>query len=295
MTAILEPPVALRTVPALPPVPAMENSAFLTRVEPYRIAEETFVLGQVFQPPGAPVGVHMNSMLIRGAEPTIVDTGGRFARDMWLPDALSLVDPVDIKWIFLSHEEPDHEGNLAELMELAPNATLVTSWFAMERLAAERELPLHRSRWINDGESFSAGDRTFTAIRPPIFDGPATRGLFDSKTGAFWGVDSFGTPVVAPATSAADIPEAEWADGFKQFAGLVSPWVEMLDAAKFDARVDRIRSLKPSVIANCHGPAVSGDRLDLAWSLFTEVPGMDPTPLPGQADLEMILAGSGIG
>ena len=292
MTATIEPTTAV-SIPS--PRPAMEHSAFLTRVEPYRIAEETFVLGQVFQPPGAPVGVHMNSMIIRAEEPVIVDTGGRFARDLWLPDALSLVDPEDIRWIFLSHEEPDHEGNVEELMELAPNATLVTSWFAMERLAAERALPLHRTRWLNDGESFSAGDRVLTAIRPPIFDGPATRGLFDHKTGAFWGVDSFGSPVLSPETDAADIPVEMYSEGFKQFAAMVSPWVEMADATRFGASVDRIRSLQPSVVANCHGPAVSGERLELAWSLLGEVPGMDPAPLPGQADLDAILAGTGIG
>lgn len=290
MTATIEPTVDL-TFAELP----MPHSAFLTGVEPYRIAEDTFVLGQVFQPPGAPVGVHVNSMIIRGEEPVIVDTGGAFARHLWLPDALSIVEPEDIRWIFLSHEEPDHEGNLEELMELAPNATLVSSWFATERLAAQRMMPLHRSRWVNDGESFSVGDRMLTAIRPAIFDGPATRGLFDHKTGAYWGVDSFGTPVTGPQTDAADIPVEEWSEGFKQFAGLVSPWVEVADPVRFLAAADRVRSLQPSVVANCHGPAVSGERLDLAWSLLGEVPGMDPTPTPGQADLEAMLAGTGIG
>jgi hypothetical protein len=45
-------------------------------------------------------------------------------------------------------------------------------------------------RWVNDGESFEAYDRTLRAIRPPVWDSPTTRGLFDQSTGVYWGVDS---------------------------------------------------------------------------------------------------------
>ena len=39
--------------------------------------------------------------------------------------------------------------------------------------------PFERMRWIDPGGSFDAGDRTLHLFKPPVFDGPTTRGLFD--------------------------------------------------------------------------------------------------------------------
>ena len=50
------------------------------KVEPYEVAEDTFVIGQLHQPPGAPVGIYLNSMVITGAEPVVVDTGTEYQR-----------------------------------------------------------------------------------------------------------------------------------------------------------------------------------------------------------------------
>ena len=53
--------------------------------------------------------------------------------------------------------------------------------------------PLDRCRFLRDRESIDAGDRTLLAVRPPLFDNPTTRGLFDSTTGVYWSVDTFAT------------------------------------------------------------------------------------------------------
>ena len=62
-------------------------------------------------------------MVILGAEPVIVDTGTIANRQQWLEDVFSLVEPEDVRWIFLSHDDVDHTGNLEEAMAACPNAT----------------------------------------------------------------------------------------------------------------------------------------------------------------------------
>ena len=74
-------------------------------------------------------------------------------------------------------------------------------------------LPLPRLAIVNDGESFSAGDRTLTAVIPPTFDSPTTRGLYDSSTGVYWAVDSMGTPVTAEVTDVGDLDADFWRGG----------------------------------------------------------------------------------
>jgi hypothetical protein len=48
---------------------------------------------------------------------------------------------------------------------------------------------------MDDGVTFDAGDRQMTVVRPPLCDSATTRGLLDTKTGVYWAVDSFATPV----------------------------------------------------------------------------------------------------
>ena len=165
---------------------------------PYQVAEETFVVPWILEAP--PVGLFpMNSLVIRGAEPVIVDTGSPANREQWLNNVWNLVDPMDVRWIFLSHDDRDHAGNLLPVLAACPNATLLTNWFSIGRMAEEWMTPLDRCRFLNDGERLDIGDRTLSAIRPPLFDNPTTRGVFDSHTGLYWSVDTFATPIPRPA------------------------------------------------------------------------------------------------
>ena len=94
-----------------------------TRIEPTQIAPDTFVIHDHHGEGHAPVSVALNTMVIRAAEPVVVDTGIVENRDQYLADVFSIVEPEDIRWVFISHDDVDHTGNLNALMELAPNAT----------------------------------------------------------------------------------------------------------------------------------------------------------------------------
>ena len=220
----------------------------------------------------------------------IVDTGNELSRAEWLEAAFSIVEPEDVKWVFLSHDDHDHSGNLVAVLELCPNATLVTTHFTVERTVRAMELPMHRMQWINSGEHFHVGDRTLIAMRPPIFDSPVTRGLFDTKTGVYWAVDTFATALPDHLVDAADMPADDWAEMMLQFNRMVSPWHTLLDHAKFNRYVDDVVSLGITTVASGHSGALSGDRLAEAFRLIRTIPTLPAAPLLGQADLDSILA-----
>jgi flavorubredoxin len=229
-------------------------------------------------------------MVILGREPVIVDTGQVNNRRLWLEDVFSLVEPKDVRWVFISHDDHDHTGNLGEVLVMCPNATLISSWFQVERLSGDFNLPLDRMRWVNDGEAFDAGDRLLVAVRPPIFDSPTTRGLYDSKSRVYWAGDSFATPVLQPTDNVADLDPEFWAQGFTMAHSLISPWHAMLDQRKFNRQVDRIAELDLSAVASAHAPITSGKQIDEALAMFRTLPSVELAPLPGQAELEAILA-----
>ncbi|HEX7132852.1 MAG TPA: MBL fold metallo-hydrolase [Iamia sp.] len=257
---------------------------------PLEIAPETFLIRSLYGEGEAPVAVYVNSMVIRGAEPIVVDTGTYGNRERWLDDVFSLVEPEDIRWVFLSHDDHDHVGNLVPLLEAAPQATLVTTWFSGERLVGDMDVPLARQRWVNDGESFDAGDRTLVAVRPPIYDSPTTRSLFDPITGVLWAADAFATAVPVPVDDVADLDPEFWAESFSVLNRVVSPWHELVDPAKFEAVVDKTARLDPTIIASGHSPVITGRNVDEAFRMTSGLAGAEPAPLPGQPDLDALVA-----
>ena len=142
-----------------------------------------------------------------------MDTGTPANREQWLADVFSLVEPDDVRWVFLSHDDVDHSGNLEQVMTACPNARLVCNWAMVERHTNCFNFPLERCRWIMHDESFSIGDRTLHAVRPPVFDSPTTRGLFDPTTGVYWAVDTFATPLPDPNMGIADLDPDFWQFG----------------------------------------------------------------------------------
>jgi len=203
--------------------------------------------------------------------------------------AVSIVAPGDVRWIFLSHDDVDHAGNLAQILEACPNAKLVSTWFMIERHTNALNWPLERCVWINDGESFSAGDRTLTAITPPLFDSPVTRGLYDSKTGVYWAVDSFAAALGGPMDDISQAPPDMWKQGFEFFNRLNSPWFKLLDQDKYERHVDRVQNLDIELLAGCHSPVIRRPQIDAAFQMIRDIPKGDAPPQPGQPDLDALM------
>jgi flavorubredoxin len=264
-----------------------------THVPPTQIAADTWVIHSIQPALGQPLFVYLNSMVILGAQPMIVDTGTIANRDQWLKDAFSLVEPEDVRWIFLSHDDVDHTGNLDETLSACPNARIVCNWAMVERHTNCFDFPLDRCHWIMDGEALDVGDRTLLAMRPPVYDSPTTRGLFDPTTGVYWAVDTFATPLPDPQMGIADLDREFWDEGLALFAlGAVSPWLSMVDEAKYGRYVDGVQGLDITTIAACHTPVIEGSFIDRAFARIRALPSLGPLALPDQSVLDQIIAAS---
>ncbi len=260
-------------------------------VPPTKIAKDTFVIHQVQPALGQPLFVYLNSMVILGSEPMIVDTGTPANREQWLADVFTLVEPEDVRWIFLSHDDVDHTGNLDEALSACTNAQVVCNWAMVERHTNCFDFPLQRCRWVMDGETLDVGDRMLHALRPPVYDSPTTRGLFDPTTGVYWAVDTFATPLPDPEIGIEDLDPEFWVGGLTMFAhGAVSPWLAMVDPEKYGRYVDRTQGLDITTIAACHSPVIEGRFIQEAFAHVRRLPTVDPPPMPDQSVLDQIIA-----
>lgn len=212
------------------------------------------------------------SLVLTDDEPVLVDTGAALDRDRWWAQVETLVDPAEVRWIFLTHEDADHSGNLDEALRRCPDAVLVGSELLRRRLAIVDRLPATRVRWVADGERFDLGGRPMVALRPPAFDSPATLGLCDLTTATFWAADCFGTPVPHPVDDVAQLDPDVWEQGFVEHHVTVSPWLVDLDPVRWRAAVGRVARLDPDRVASAHGPVVHRRDLHRALDLLSELP-----------------------
>jgi flavorubredoxin len=267
------------------------------RQDPTEVGPGTYVIHEVQHALGQPLSVYINSAVILAEQPVLVDTGSRRNQRNWLEDAFNLVDPHSVGWVFISHEDADHVGNLDEVMAACPNANLVCSWALTERHTNAFDFPLARCRWMDDGITFDVGDREMVVLRPPLYDSPTTRGLLDTKTGVYWAADTFATPLPGGegaeklARDVAELDPEFWTHGMTMFAfNALAPWLRLVDQQRFEAEVDRFSDLEISTIISAHSPTITGSKVKEALTKLRELPSAECPPAPDQAVLDLILA-----
>ena len=60
-----------------------------------------------------------------------------------------MIDPPDVRWIWLTHPDRDHTGGLFALLEAAPQARVVTTFVGAGIMSTERPLPMDRIYLLN--------------------------------------------------------------------------------------------------------------------------------------------------
>ena len=255
---------------------------------PYQGSSDVHVFPANLGIPGVGV-LPINAFLLMAEEPVLVDTGiGMDTADFL--DAVSSVIPFDeIKWVWLTHDDADHTGSIQRVMELAPNATLVCHGLAALRMSTWWPVPLHRVHAMRFGDELHVGDRTLTAVAPPLFDNPMSTGLLDQSTGALFSVDAFGALLPEATQSADDVPPEALAGGMVGWALSDSPWVHVTDKVKFGAVLERVRKIQPSRIFSSHLPAASGSSMDDFIKILELVPDAEDQAPPSAEEFGMMI------
>ncbi len=260
-----------------------------TMFEPRGAGSDTVVLPAYFPVPGFGV-LPVNAFVLRAAEPVLIDTGLDALRSDFLAGLREVIDPSAIRWIWLTHIDPDHIGNLAAVLEAAPQARIVTSFVGSGKLAMHG-FPVERTYLLNPGQKLDVGDRQLQAEKPPIFDAPETTGAFDTKTGSLFSADCCGALMAEPAESATDIPTEALREGMLGWATVDAPWLQVTDPKRFDERLTTMRNLQATTVLSSHLPPAPG-MADALVAYLSAAPGSLPFVGPDQAALNQMMSPS---
>jgi hypothetical protein len=143
------------------------------------------------------------------------------------------------------------------------------------------------------GQSLDVGERTLTAFRPPLYDSPATIGLYDDRSQTCFSSDCFGAPSQRRPRRIqrrGDVPGTQLRSAQLLWATVDSPWVHTTEPTKYLSTIEPLRAMDPAVILSTHLPPAVGQTSKFL-DMLAAAPHADPFVGPDQHALEEMLAG----
>ena len=194
-------------------------------------------------------GTTYNSFLIRGEKVALVDTSHEKFHQLYLEAVQGLIDPKEIDYLIVSHTEPDHSGLIQDMLQLAPQMTVVGSKVAIQFLEGFVHVPFER-QLVKSGDRLDLGKgHELEFVSAPNLHWPDTILTFDHKTGTLFTCDVFGLHYCDDRPYDEDL-ELINADYQLYYDCLMGP-----NARSVLAALKRMADLpKISTIANGHGP-----------------------------------------
>jgi len=193
-------------------------------------------------------GSTYNAYLIIDEKITLIDTvKSHFSQEM-LKRISDVIDPSKIDYVVSNHVEMDHTGALPELMEIAPNAKIITC------PAGEKGLRAHYKKdWnfklVNTGDSISLGKRNLQFILTPMVHWPDNMLTYLPRENILFSNDAFGQHFASSARFDDEYPvDIIMHEARKYYANIVLPYSKQVQKA-----LDLASGLDIEIIAPSHG------------------------------------------
>lgn len=193
-------------------------------------------------------GSSYNAYLIVDERVTLIDTVKHYLFDEMLSRIKDVADPSEIDYIISNHVEMDHSGSLPKILELAPNAKVITSPMG------ERGLRRHYKKdWdfrvLESGGTLSIGKRTLHFVHTPMVHWPDSMVTYIPEEKLLLPNDAFGQHIAS--TERFD-DEVGWdvlgEEAAKYYANIVLPYGSRVVKA-----LEALSGLDIDMIAPSHG------------------------------------------
>ena len=227
-------------------------------------------------------GTTYNSYIVKGSEKTaLIETCHEGFFDLYLNNIREVCPLEQIDYIVMNHNEPDHSGAMAKLLELMPNAKLVSSIAGanyLKNITNRCDLEVHK---VKDGEELDLGGKTLTFISAPNLHWPDSMFTYVKEDNVLFTCDFLGCHYCEPYTFDKNIayPKAYDAALALYYAAIFGPFASFVRKG-----LEKIQALpqKPEFICTSHGPVLTKEgRMDEVIARYTEwsAPVVNEVPL----------------
>ncbi len=195
-----------------------------------------------------PDGTSYNSYVIKGSEKTVIIDGvDPMFEDEFL-EALKKTKIEKVDYIVSNHAEQDHSGSIPKMLELYPDAKVVTNKKCMDLLKTHLHIPEEKFHVINDGDEISLGDKTLKFIFTPWVHWPETLVTYLVEDKILFSCDFFGSHLAT--TEVYATPDRKLYDAAKRYyAEIMMPFRRFIKK-----NIEKLSSYEIKMIAPSHGP-----------------------------------------
>ena len=203
-------------------------------------------------------GTTYNSYLIRGEKIALVDTSHEKFRQLYFDSLNGLINPQEIDYLIISHTEPDHSGLVKDLLQLAPNITVVGSKVAIQFLENLVHHPFQR-QLVKNGDQLDLGNgHILEFVNAPNLHWPDTIFTYDHGSGILFTCDAFGMHYCSD-------------DLYDEQLSVIEPdyrfYYECLMAPNARSVLAAMKRMEPlgniNLVANGHGPLLKHNVTEL--------------------------------
>ena len=204
-----------------------------------------------------PDGTSYNSYIIKGSQKTaLIDTvEPDFAED--LIKNIKESDVTNIDYIIANHAEQDHSGSIPHILEVYPNATVLTSEKGKDMLMNLLELDEDTIKVVGHEDNISLGDKTLEFIDTPWVHWPETISTYLKEDNILFSCDFFGSHLATSDLYVGDENEVYRA-AKRYYAEIMMPFRKVIKA-----NLTKVENYEIDMIAPSHGPIYDNPELIL--------------------------------
>lgn len=203
-------------------------------------------------------------VLLNNDAPLIFDAGSHLHSDEIMASLKELLGDETPRYVFLTHTELPHTGNLNVILAEWPDVKLVVSSGILPHVELPWWVKEEQIEFAYPGSQGIYGGRTIGFLDAMLKDQPGTQWMYDALTGALFTADAFGYifPQSADALFDDEIEGGVSADWLFEYHIRAFRFLPYVNGSKMMDDFDKVfakRAVK--VIAPTHGNAIRGDVL----------------------------------
>ena len=195
-----------------------------------------------------PHGTTYNSYLIKGSEKTMLIDTSDFGKENNLLAAIEMTGIDKIDYIVSNHAEQDHSGSLPKILEMYPDAKIITNSKCKELLESFLPIPKEKFIVVNDNEEISLGNKTIQFMIAPWVHWPDTMFSYLKEDKILFSCDFLGSHYATSELFVSDEKEV-YLSAKRYYAEIMMPFRTMIKK-----HLERIEKLNVDIVAPSHGP-----------------------------------------
>ncbi|MBU6997764.1 MAG: FprA family A-type flavoprotein [Theionarchaea archaeon] len=193
-----------------------------------------------------PDGTTYNAYIVEGEKTALIDTVDPTKESELVENLSQWGGSID--FVIANHAEQDHSGSIPAVLELFPQAKVVTNPKCKGMLMDSLLIPEEKFMTIKDGDTLSLGERTLQSFMTPWVHWPETMVTYLKEERILFSCDFLGSHL---ATSELFVRDKERVveSAKRYYAEIMMPF-----RTSIKSHLQKVDALKVDIIAPSHGP-----------------------------------------